>query len=183
MIKPIYIYGSQVLRAENEEISLDDKEAIEALLTDLRDTLAYSDGVGLAAPQIGVNKRVVIVNGDDLKETYPELAGWQRTLINPIILDESTKMCEFEEGCLSVPGVYGVVRRPATMTVEYYNENLELVTEEFKGFGCRMVQHELDHLEGGLFVDHIAPLRKKMVSKKLANIERGKVSTKYKTKQ
>lgn len=182
MIKPIYLYGSEVLRTESTDIDLNARDEIVALLQDLQDTLKNSEGVGLAAPQIGVNKRVVIVDGNDLSDTYDYLKGWHRTLINPVIVEESAKTAEYEEGCLSVPGVYAAVRRPATIKVEYYNELLEKVTEEFTGFACRMVQHELDHLDGGLFVDHIAPLRKKMVAKKLLNIQRGKIQTRYKTK-
>lgn len=182
MIKPIYLLGSQVLRDVAKEVDICDKAAVESLIQDLRDTLKVSDGVGLAAPQIGVSLRAVIVNGDDLKETYDYLAGFERVIINPVVLEEGEKICEYEEGCLSVPGVYSTVRRPSTITLEYYNEKLEKVTETFTGFACRMVQHELDHLDGVVFVDRVAPVRKKIIAKKIQNIMRGKVATRYKSK-
>lgn len=183
MIKPIYIYGSAVLRETAGDADLENKEEIAALVADLKDTLKSADGCGLAAPQIGVGKRVVIVDGEGLEETYPYLKGFKRTLINPVVLEESEESCSYDEGCLSVPGIYASVRRPASIKVRYYNEELKPVEEVFDKFGCRMVQHELSHLDGVLFVDEVAPIRKKMISNKLQNIARGKVSTSYKIKQ
>lgn len=182
MIQPIYLYGSEVLRAKAEEIDLNDKQAIAELVTDLKDTLEKSDGCGLAAPQIGVSKRVVIVDGTGMTDVYDYLADFKRTFINPVIIEESEQKCEYNEGCLSIPGVYGDVVRPASITVKYYNEDLTEVTETFDKFACRMVQHELSHLDGVVFTDLVAPIRKKIIAKKLVNISHGKVSTHYKTK-
>ena len=182
MIKPIYLLGSSVLRDVAKEVDLNDKEGIAALIQDLKDTLKASEGVGLASPQIGVSSRVVIVNGDDLKDTFDDLEGFERVIINPVLVEESEKISEYEEGCLSVPGVYCSVRRPASIKLEYYNENLEKVSEEFSGFACRMVQHELDHLDGVVFVDKVAPIRKKIIAKKLQSISKGNIHTKYKSK-
>ena len=182
MIRPIYLLGSPVLRAEATDFDLNDAEGLAALVQDLRDTLVASEGIGLAAPQIGVSKRVVIVNGDDLKETYDYLEGFERVLVNPVITEENDKLCEYEEGCLSVPGVYSNVRRPSSITVEYYNEKLEKVTEVFTGFACRMIQHELSHLDGVLFTDLVPPIRRKMLAGKLQNIARGKIHPRYKSK-
>ena len=182
MIQPIYLYGSEVLRKTAEPVDLSQNEEIAQLVQDLKDTLAHAEGCGLAAPQIGVSKRVVIVDADGMEDMYDYLKDFRRVLINPVIVSESEQMCEYNEGCLSIPGVYADVRRPATMTVEYYDENLQKVTETFDRFGCRMVQHELSHLEGDMFVDHVAPIRKKMISKKLANIAHGRVGARYNTK-
>ena len=182
MIQPIYLYGSEVLRARAEEIDLNDKEYIANLLTDLRETLKVSEGCGLAAPQIGVSKRMVIVDGREMTEAYPYLEGFVRVLINPTIIEESEKKCEFNEGCLSVPGIYCDVVRSEAITVEYWNENLEKVTETFDKFACRMVQHELSHLDGILFTDLVPPIRKTIMSQKLLNITKGKISTHYKSK-
>ncbi|MBO6083379.1 MAG: peptide deformylase [Bacteroidales bacterium] len=182
MIQPIYLYGSEVLRQQAEPVDLSDKEGIAALVQDLKDTLKSAEGVGLAAPQIGVSKRVVIVNAEGMEDSYDYLKGFKRVLINPVIVSESEQTCEFEEGCLSIPGIYATVRRPASMTVEYYDENLEKQTETFDRFACRMVQHELSHLAGDMFVDHVAPIRKKMITKKLANIAHGRVGAHYITK-
>mgnify|MGYP003495709178 FL=1 len=104
-------------------------------------------------------------------------------MINPVVLEESEETCEFSEGCLSVPGIYAEVRRPSKIKVEYYNENLEKVVEEFDRFACRMVQHELSHLEGNLFVDNVSPIRRKMIARKLQAISKGAVQTRYKSKR
>ena len=182
MIQPIYLYGSEVLRRKAEPADLGDPQAIRDLVRDLKDTLAAAEGCGLAAPQIGVSRRVVIVDAAGMEETYPYLDGFRRTLINPVITAQSDRLCEYNEGCLSIPGIYADVRRPDTITVEYYNEDLEKVTETFDRFACRMVQHELSHLEGDLFTDHVAPIRKKIIGKKLLGIAHGRVTARYNTK-
>ena len=183
MILPIYLYGSEVLRRENVDVDLNDKEGILKLIEDMKETLKLADGCGLAAPQVGVNKRIVIVDGRDLSDTYEYLHDFVRIMINPVVIEESEETCEFSEGCLSVPGVYAEVIRPSKIKVEYYNENFEKVVEEFDRFGCRMVQHELSHLEGNLFVDNIPPIRRKMIARKLQSISKGSVQTRYKSKR
>lgn len=183
MILPIYLYGSEKLRNENVDVDLQDREGLEKLIADMKDTLKVADGCGLAAPQVGINKRVVIVDGSDLTDTYDYLKDFRRVMINPVVLEESDETCYFSEGCLSVPGVYAEVTRPSKIKVEYYNENLEKVVEEFDRFGCRMVQHELSHLEGNLFVDNVSPIRRKMIARKLQAISKGAVQTRYKSKR
>ena len=182
MIQPIYLYGSEVLRRKADEADLGKKEELKNLIQDLRDTLERADGCGLAAPQIGVSQRVVIVDGDVVSDTYDYLKGFRRTLINPEILEESPEQVTYSEGCLSIPGIYCDVVRPKRIQVRYYNENLEEVTEEFDNFAARMIQHELSHLDGDLFTDHAAPIRKKMLSSKLQNISKGKVHPHYHSK-
>ena len=183
MILPIYLYGADVLRNEIKDADLNDKESILKLLEDMKETLAHADGCGLAAPQVGVNLRIVIVDGRELSDTYDYLHDFFRVMINPVVLEESEDKCEYSEGCLSVPGVYAEVTRPSKIKVEYYNENFEKVVEEFDRFGCRMVQHELSHLEGNLFVDNISPIRRKMIARKLLAISKGSVQTRYKSKR
>jgi len=182
MIQPIYLYGSEVLRAVSAPADLGNKEELTGLIQDLKDTLERSEGCGLAAPQIGVGKRVLIVDGRDMVDVYPYLKDFVRVMINPEIISESETKCEFNEGCLSVPGIYGDVVRPESITVRYYNENFEQVQETFDKFGCRMIQHEMSHLDGILFTDLVAPIRRKMILKKLQNISRGKIATHYKSK-
>jgi peptide deformylase len=182
MIKPIYLYGAEVLRRKAEPADLKDKDGIAALVQDLKDTLVRADGCGLAAPQIGVSQRVVIVDGDVVSDTYPYLKDFRRTLINPEIVEESEEQVNYSEGCLSIPGIYCDVLRPKKMTVRYYNEDLQEVTEEFDNFACRMIQHEMSHLDGDLFTDHAAPIRKKMIASKLQNIVKGKVHPHYNAK-
>lgn len=183
MILPIYLYGSDVLRKENKEADLNDKEGLMKLIEDMKETLKVADGCGLAAPQVGVNLRVVIVDGRELTDTYDYLHDFVRVMINPVVLEESEETCEFSEGCLSVPGIYAEVRRPSSIKVEYYNENFEKIVEVFDRFACRMVQHELSHLEGNLFVDNISPIRRKMLMRKLQAISKGSVQTRYKSKR
>ena len=182
MIRPIYLYGAPVLREKAQPANLKDKEGLSSLIQDLKDTLVKADGCGLAAPQIGVSQRVVIVDGDVVSDTYPYLKDFRRTLINPEILEESEEQVTYSEGCLSIPGIYCDIVRPKSITVRYYDENLEQHTETFDNFASRMIQHELSHLEGDLFTDHAAPIRKKMLSSKLQNISKGKVHPHYNSK-
>lgn len=183
MILPIYLYGSEKLRNENADADLQDKEGLTKLISDMKETLQAADGCGLAAPQVGVNQRIVIVDGSDLTDTYDYLKDFRRVMINPVVLEESKETCEFSEGCLSVPGIYAEVVRPARIKVEYYDENFEKVVEEFDRFACRMVQHELSHLEGNLFVDNVSQIRRKMIARKLQAISKGAVQTRYKSKK
>ena len=182
MIQPIYLYGSEVLRARAPEADLSKKEELSQLITDLKDTLAKADGCGLAAPQIGVSRRVLIVDGSGMADVYDYLADFKRVMINPVVLETAKRTCEYSEGCLSIPGIYADVVRPESITVKYYDADLREVTEVFDKFACRMVQHEMSHLDGVVFTDLVAPIRKKMLSKKLQNIAHGKVSTHYNTK-
>ncbi|MDD7456474.1 MAG: peptide deformylase [Bacteroidales bacterium] len=182
MIQPIYLYGSEVLRDVAKPADLNDKENIHNLVKDLKDTLASAQGCGLAAPQIGVSLRVLIVDGTGMADVYNYLKDFKRVMINPVIVEESENNTEYEEGCLSIPDIFCSVRRPSSMTVEYYDENLKKVTEHLDKFACRMVQHEMSHLDGDMFVDHVAPIRKKIISKKLFAIEKGRISARYPTK-
>ncbi len=182
MILPIYLYGQEVLRRVDDEADLTKREELVKLVEDMKETLKIADGCGLAAPQVGVPLRVLIVDGTELTDTYPYLKNFRRTMINPKVLEESQEKCSYSEGCLSVPGIYAEVVRPSSIKVEYYDENFEKKVEVFDKFGCRMVQHELAHLDGRLFVDELSPIRKKMISRKLQNIASRKVQTRYRSK-
>lgn len=182
MIRPIYLYGAEVLRQQASPADLDKKEELKQLIEDLKDTLAESEGCGLAAPQIGVPLRVLVVDGDVMTDVYVYLAGFKRVMINPVILEQSSRTCEYNEGCLSVPGLYADVTRPDSITVQYYDQNFQQVTEKLDRFACRMVQHEMSHLDGVLFTDLVPPIRKKMLSGKLHGISKGKVTPRYKYK-
>lgn len=182
MIRPIYLYGSGVLREVAKEVDLSQKEEIKELVADLVESLSASEGCGLAAPQIGVSKRVVIVDGDVMKDVYPYLAGFRRVFVNPQVVEESEERTTYNEGCLSIPGIYCDVTRPKKIKVEYYDENLQKHSEEFDNFAARMVQHEFSHLDGVLFTDLVAPIRRKMIVNKLQKISSGKTSTRYKSK-
>ena len=182
MILPIYLYGSEVLRKVAEPVDPEEREDIVRLVADMKETLKKSEGCGLAAPQVGVSKRLLIVDGRDMVDVYPYLKDFVRVMINPEVIAESAKKAEYSEGCLSIPNVYCDVVRPESITVEYLNEDFEKVTETFDKFACRMVQHEMSHLDGDLFIDHVAPIRKKIISRKLAGIQAGKVAVRYLSK-
>eukprot|EP01155_Anaeramoeba_flamelloides_P001863 Anaeramoba_flamelloidesa1056433_6.p1 GENE.a1056433_6~~a1056433_6.p1 ORF type:complete len:158 (-),score=21.59 a1056433_6:29-502(-) len=153
MILPVVVYGHPVLRKVAEEID-EDYEGLKELIDNMWQTMYKSDGVGLAAPQIGKSIRLIVIDADPLGEEFPECKGWKKVLINPIITEFGTEECNESEGCLSLPGIREDVKRPTKIKVEYENENFELVEEELDGFIARVVQHEYDHLEGKLFVDH-----------------------------
>ena len=155
MILPIYLYGSEVLRNENKEADLNDKEAILKLLEDMKDTLKVADGCGLAAPQVGVNLRIVIVDGRELSDTYEYLHDFFRVMINPVVLEESEETCEYSEGCLSVPGKWGIVTRPYTVRVRAQDRFGDWFEVEGEEITARCFCHELEHLDGHLYVEHI----------------------------
>ena len=182
MTLPIFLYGSEVLREVAVDVDIEKREEIELLISQMRDTMKNADGVGIAAPQVGRSIRLLIVDGSDLSDDYPELKDFVRVMINPVVEWESEVSKEYSEGCLSVPTVNADIQRPEEMRVSYLNDKFVKQTETFTGFGCRMVQHELDHLDGILFVDRATPIRKKMIQAKLQNITKGKVRTSYKNK-
>ncbi len=184
MTLPIYLYGSEVLRERAAEVDINQPGAAGELLkltTDMHETMEKADGVGLAAPQVGKLIRVLVANGSALADTFPELEGFKRSMINPRVIEESKETCEFNEGCLSIPDVHADIKRASVIKISYLNENLEPVEETLSGFACRIIQHELDHLDGVLFVDRAAPIRRKMISGRLNSIKSGKIRTHYKT--
>ncbi len=179
---PIYAYGHPILRKETDEIENDYPE-LQKLLENMFETMYYSNGMGLAAPQIGKNIRLFIIDTeqldkDDREETSSEFL--REVFINPIILDESGKKWEYEEGCLSIPDIRGNVIRQPKIRIEYFDENFELKDKIFDGITARVIQHEYDHLEGILFVDKLKPLKKRFVKKKLEKIKRGQIPLNYK---
>jgi len=179
MIKAVYGYGNQVLRKEAEEID-ENYKGLSEVIANMYETMEYSDGVGLAAPQIGLPIRLFVIDADVMSDDYPEAAGFRRTFINPIMVSESGEEWPFQEGCLSVPGIREDVIRKSTIVLNYLNEDFEEVEEEFSGICARVIQHEYDHLEGILFVDRLNPLKKRLLKGKLTNIEKGTVPVNYK---
>ncbi len=183
MILPIVAYGDPVLRKETEEIDANYPD-LKQLIADMFETMYHSKGVGLAAPQIGLPIRLFIVDAAGFNEDgeAPELEGFKRVFINPIIIEEKGKEWKFEEGCLSIPGIREEVSRKAELTIEYYNEKFELVEEKLDGLGARVVQHEYDHIEGILFIDKINPLKKQLIKSRLNAIVKGEIKVGYRMK-
>lgn len=182
MLLPIYTYGMPVLRKQAEDITPDYPQ-LKELIQDMFETMVHSDGVGLAAPQIGKAIRVVVITLDDLKDDFPEYAGFNKAYVNPHILEfDDTEMESMEEGCLSLPGIHEPVRRPTRIHVKYMDEDFNEHDEWVDGFLARVMQHEFDHLEGKMFIDHLSPLRKQMIRGKLNTLLKGKFRCAYKVK-
>ena len=183
MILPIVAYGDAVLRKETEEIDKDYPD-LDLLLADMFETMYAAKGVGLAAPQIGKAIRLFIIDASGFNEDdeHPELQGFKRVFINPIIIEESGKEWKFEEGCLSIPGIREDVSRQPNVTIEYYNEKFELIEETLDGIAARIIQHEYDHIEATLFTDRINPLRKRLIKGKLNDIAKGNIKVNYRMK-
>ena len=171
-----------MLREETEDIDADYPE-IEKLIADMWETMYNSDGVGLAAPQIGKSISLIVIDGSPVADKFPECKDLKLTLINPeleVIEDESP--VTREEGCLSLPGLSENVRRHEHIVLRWLDENFQPHEQEFKGFASRIIQHEFDHLCGEVYTDHIAPIRKQLIRKKLTNISKGNVRCDYRTK-
>lgn len=183
MILPIYTYGQPVLRKVAQDIPADYPD-LQELISNMFETLAASEGVGLAAPQIGKSIRVVVIDLDVLKDDLPEYAGFRHAYINAHILeaDDKSKKETMEEGCLSIPGLHENVTRPTRIHVQYLDENLQPHDEWVDGYLARVMQHEFDHLEGVMYVDRVTPLRKQLIRNKLRAILQGKFSCSYRVK-
>ena len=177
---PIYIYGHPVLREVGADIS-PDYEGLQQLLEDMWETMYFSDGIGLAAPQIGRAIRLFVIDADPMAESYPECKGLKQTFINARIVESSEETLAEDEGCLSIPGIHERVTRPATITIEYVDANFEPHRETYSGFAARVIQHEDDHIEGVLFTDKIAAIRRQLIKGKLTNLQKGKLSAHYRT--
>ena len=174
---PVYLYGHPVLRKISEPIA--SGTDIKELVGQMYDCMYESEGVGLAAPQIGKNIRLVVIDADPVAESFPECAGRKLTLVNPTIevLDGDT--VTRAEGCLSLPGISENVPRVEHIRLSWLDENFEPHTEEISGFLARIVQHECDHLEGLLYIDHISGIRKQLIRGKLNNIAKGRIAVDY----
>lgn len=181
MILPVYLYGQPVLREVAKDIT-PDYPNLKELIENMFETMDHANGVGLAAPQIGLPIRVVVVDLDVLSEDYPEYEDFRKVFINAHILERSGGNEDMEEGCLSLPGISEVVPRENRIRIRYHDENFNEHIEEIEGYLARVLQHEFDHLDGKLFVDHISPFRKQMIRKKLNNMIKGKVNCSYRIK-
>ena len=182
MILPIYLYGHPVLRKEAEDIEPDYPE-LQQLISDMFETMYHSDGVGLAAPQIGKAIALVVIDGSVLADRFPECKDLKFAMINPeleVIEDEPP--VTREEGCLSLPGLSEPVKRHEHIRLNWLDENFQEHEEEFKGFASRIIQHEFAHLLGTVYTDRVSPIRKQLIRTKLANIAKGKVNCDYRTK-
>ncbi len=147
------------------------------------DTMYASEGVGLAAPQIGQSLRMFVVDVTPFAPQDPMAVGFKRVFINPEIVEESDMEVLMNEGCLSLPGLHEDVYRPEKITIRYFDEDFVEHEETLEGWPARAVQHEYDHIEGMVFTDRLAALRRTLLRNKLNAMAKGKYEASYRTKQ
>jgi peptide deformylase len=186
MILPIVAYGSPVLRKLCDEITPDYPE-LDKLIADMWETMYNSNGVGLAAPQVNVPIRLFVMDSEqifenqeeDEKDDYPDGPGFKGVFINAQIKKLNGKEWPYNEGCLSIPKIREDVYRNEEITIEFEDENFQVHTKTFNGITARVILHEYDHIEGKLFIDHLKPLKRKLMKRKLDDISKGKIKVDY----
>jgi peptide deformylase len=177
----IHVYGDPVLRRRAEPVEKGFTD-LEQIIENMWETMYYSDGVGLAAPQAGMSIRLFVIDGTGIADEEPEMKGFKKVFINPEIIEKSGESWSMNEGCLSLPDIREYVERPDIVKIRYFDENFELHEETYKGYAGRVIQHEYDHLEGVLFIDYLSPLKKRLLRSKLRDIARGKINPAYRIK-
>jgi peptide deformylase len=180
MILPITVYGNPILRKKAQPIE-PDYEGLQELIKNMYDTMYNAEGVGLAAPQVNKSVRLIVFDSTPFQEDEPTLKDFKKVLVNPEIVEFYGEELSFNEGCLSLPGIREDVVRPSKIRIKYQDENFNSFEEEWDGIVARVVQHEYDHLEGRLFVDHIPPIRRRLINGKLNAVAKGKTQPDYRT--
>ncbi len=181
MILPVFLYGSPVLRKVAKDIP-EDYPGLDQFIDSLFETMYQSDGIGLAAPQVGKSIRVFVIDASPLEDEDPSVKDFKKVFINPRILSCEGETDVYNEGCLSIPDIREDVERKSAIRISYCNRDFQYREEYYKGIAARIIQHEYDHLEGKLFTDHISPLKKRLLKNKLTSISKGKVDVKYSVK-
>ena len=171
-LRRIRLLGDPVLRTPADEVA-DLNGDVRKLVDDMLETMYHAEGIGLAAPQVGISQRVLVV---DLREADEEEAG-PLALVNPKVVEASRNKDRGPEGCLSIPGLEEVVERPERVTVEGLDPDGNPVSMELSGLLSRVVQHEIDHLDGILFIDRMSPLKRRMAVKKWHKIQAEEVDS------
>ncbi|MCD4698051.1 MAG: peptide deformylase [Bacteroidales bacterium] len=179
MILPITAYGHPVLRKTAKEVDKDYPN-LQELISNMYKTMYETSGVGLAAPQVNLSIRLFILDATPFAEEIPEAEGFKRAMINPEISEESGDDWIFNEGCLSIPEIREDVSRKTKIRIRYYDENWQFHDEKYDNVMARIMQHELDHLNGILFVDRINSMRKILLKRKLQDITKGNIKVGYK---
>ena len=164
-VLPIIIHPDPRLKKVCAEVT--DPSSVSALVEDMLETMYKAPGIGLAAPQIGVNARVLVMDCSREEEGADPMA-----LINPEIVDVSEELNEHEEGCLSIPDQYAIVTRPSIVSVRWTDAKGAAREQEFDGLWATCVQHEIDHLNGKLFIDHLGAVRRQMITQKMKKLKR-----------
>jgi peptide deformylase len=178
MILPIVAYGDPVLKQVANDIDAEYPN-LKQLIEDMENTMEKASGVGLAAPQIGLSIRLFIIDSTLMMDEGEEDKGIREVFINAEMIEETGTEWAFEEGCLSIPDIREDVYRKDTITIKYLDKDFKEHTKTFDGMTARVIQHEYDHIEGILFIDHLKPLKKKLLNKRLRRISEGKIDMKY----
>jgi len=178
---PIYLYGQQALRKATTDISAE-YPGLPELIANMYETMTKADGVGLAAPQVGLSIRLFVIDLSALGEDDEQYMDYKKTFINPEILEFSENTCSYEEGCLSLPDIHENVTRSSDIKIRYYDEQFVEHVNTFNEFAARVIQHEYDHLEGKVFTDRITAIRRQLIKSKLSTILKGKSKPFYKVK-
>ncbi len=181
MILPIYLYGHPILRKVTHNITPDYPD-LKILVSNMFETMYNAEGVGLAAPQVGLDIRLLVIDLSPMADVDPAFKNFKKVMINARILEADGEDKAVEEGCLSIPGVHENVYRKNHIRIEYFDEDFVKHEDEFEGYFARVVQHEFDHLEGKMFVDYLSGIRKQLIKSKLNNMIKGNVRCAYRVK-
>ena len=182
MVFPIYLLGTDILRQVTEPVQEDSPE-LQTFIDDMIETMHAAKGIGLAAPQVGRMERVFIVDVSPMEEDFTEagveLPEQPMVFLNAEILAESEEETEFEEGCLSIPDIHEVVERPEALRIRYLDRSFTEREEEYDGMLARVIQHEYDHVDGVLFLDHLTSFKRRLLKRKLQDIREGRTDASY----
>lgn len=181
MVLPIFAYGQPVLKKEGIEIS-NDYPDLKTLISNMFETMYEAEGVGLAAPQIGLSIKLFVVDTIQTEKEKTKGTGIKKAFINPVILEEDGDIWAYDEGCLSIPDIRGEVERHPNIQIKYFDEDFNEHIESYSGVNARVIQHEYDHIMGILFIEHLGPLKKQMIKRRLDNIRKGSISVDYRMK-
>jgi peptide deformylase len=176
MILPIYAYGQSVLRKVAHPIERDYKD-LQGFIEDMYHTMYSARGVGLAAPQVGKDIRLFVVDTIQLDKPDQPKTGIKQVFINAQLLDESGEPWMYEEGCLSIPDIHVEIERKPVIHIRYLDQHWKEHLETHEGINARVIQHEYDHIEGILFIDRMKPLKRRMINRKLEKIKKGEIET------
>ena len=180
MTYPIYVYGHPVLRKVAQDIDRNYPD-LDRFIEDMFETMYKSDGLGLAAPQVGKSIRLFVIDGEPLAEDHPEMKDFKQAFINPQVVERKGAKVPMNEGCLSLPGLHEEVDRESEIRIQYYDQQWNYHDEIYTGYKARVVLHEYDHLDGILFPDRLSPLRRRLIKGKLNDISKGKFEASYRT--
>ncbi len=182
MILPIYAYGQPVLKKKTSTIDSDYPD-LKQLIDNMFETMYNAKGVGLAAPQIGRSIRLFIVDTIQLRkdemDPLKKAKGIKQAFINAEMIEETGDRWEYEEGCLSIPNIHADVDRQSSIKIKYMDTDFQWHTKSFDSIEARVIQHEYDHVEGILFLQHIKPLKRRLLKRRLDNLQKGIADTEY----